>query len=179
MIRALYKQDILHDDVKETNEILINHNLNSKEVMVFDTYNFITSVKILDNNNLIVYIGDGGGEGGETVYVLRIGKSKEQKSIVESLSYMKVGKGESKHWNAFFEGDLSDPYDKKYDIEIYEYPNYYAVKGNILAIDNQMEMNITEIGLFNEEDKIMFYSKCSLLHKAVNSDLSVWYRIMK
>jgi hypothetical protein len=65
MIRALYKQDILHDDVKETNEILINHNLNSKEVMVFDTYNFITSVKILDNNNLIVYIGDGGGEGGE------------------------------------------------------------------------------------------------------------------
>ena len=69
MIRALYKQDILHDDVKETNEILINHNLNSKEVMVFDTYNFITSVKILDNNNLIVYIGDGGGKGGETVYV--------------------------------------------------------------------------------------------------------------
>ena len=54
--------------------------------------------------------------------------------------------------------------------------NYYYVKA---IIDDPVEMTITEIGIFDINDEICFYSYSSPIYKPANVDLYIWYRIEK
>lgn len=46
-------------------------------------------------------------------------------------------------------------------------------------VDQTEDIEITEIGIFNDEGRLMFYTKCSPLFKPSNSDLRLVYKIRK
>lgn len=99
-------------------------------------------------------------------------------SIVNSISYWKVGTGGSLSYKVTTNNDLETPAASgSFLRDCYEDSDYYYFDFEVPLTTSDME--ITEMGLFNSNDNIMFYTICSNLHKPSNMALTVHYRIGK
>jgi len=91
------------------------------------------------------------------------------------LSYAKIGSTGTIDWDAILKNELETPFDTIYSIEKTEGDKYYVK----IIINTEEAMSIKEIGLFDTNDDIMFYSRCSEIYKPANVNLVIWYRIDK
>jgi len=99
-------------------------------------------------------------------------------SLSVSASYWKVGIGTTPTFNSI---DANDIETIAASGSILSYEN--STNGDIIILEfdvsQKIDINITEIGIFNDEDRLMFYTKCSPLYKPVDVILKLFYRITK
>jgi len=96
--------------------------------------------------------------------------------IGENLGYWKTGNGTTQEYNPAGANDIqSTTLSGSYD-SIYENNSgtHYIIE---FVISSTEDLTITEIGLFNEEGDIMFYTLCSPLFKPADINLRMFYRI--
>ena len=98
--------------------------------------------------------------------------------IGENLGYWKIGDGEEQEYNPAGANDiqsttLSGSFDNVYENDS---GTHYIIE---FVISSITDLTITEIGLFNEDGNIMFYTLCSPLFKPADINLRMFYRIEK
>jgi len=98
--------------------------------------------------------------------------------ISENLGYWKIGNGIQQEYNPAGANDiqsitLSGAYESVYENDS---GTHYIIE---FVISSITDLTITEIGLFNEDNDIMFYTLCSPLFKPANINLRMFYRIEK
>lgn len=114
--------------------------------------------------------------------VIGIGSPNTQDSIWSPCTsgYIKLGNGsETEAWNPWLNGDVKN--------EIWNIPNeaityretdnyYYITTENPLST---LEDNITEIGVFNVDDELVWYSYCDPIYKLQDVGFTLHYRISR
>ena len=156
----------------------VEHNLDAYAVQV-QCYNssnelmYPATVTITTNN--IVTLTFFTAEAGHAV-IKAISKSAfSMSSITGNISYAKVGTSGSNAWDAITNNDLESPVGTyTYTATLTSDDNYYYVESNINTAE---DMDITEIGIFDTSDDIIFYTFNNLLFKKSTIDLKLWYRI--
>jgi len=99
-------------------------------------------------------------------------------SIIDSISYWKVGTGGSITYNVTVENDLETAAaEGTFLRDCYEEDDFYYFDFEVPLMVSDIE--ITEMGLFSINDDIMFYSTCSPIHKPEEMAMTVHYRIEK
>ncbi|MFA5025017.1 MAG: hypothetical protein WC503_00720 [Candidatus Shapirobacteria bacterium] len=116
-------------------------------------------------------------------FVTCLGGLYTKEYVIESLSngYIEIGNGAStENYDAIGNNALKNTLISSYiyDLIITEDSNKYYIKGFFNG--NKEETTITEMGLFNEDDELMFYTYIkSELYKVSNFDITSFYRINK
>lgn len=92
-------------------------------------------------------------------------------------SYFKLGNGTDELWNAKIENDIQNTiYTYEVGTNVIEDDNYYYYN---LEIPVGIELNITELGLFNKKNQILFYTQGAPLYKSPETNLIIKYKISK
>ena len=92
-------------------------------------------------------------------------------------SYFKLGNGTDELWNAKIENDIQNTiYTYEVGTNVIEDDNYYYYN---LEIPVGIELNITELGLFNKKNQILFYTQGAPLYKGPETNLIIKYKISK
>lgn len=94
-----------------------------------------------------------------------------------NIGYWKVGTGTSTTWNPFTEGDLETVAASGYYYSIEDDTNNIYIDFIVPEGDN--DINITEVGLFNIDDDLIFYSNSSGIYKLKEIQTYFHYRIVK
>ncbi len=160
---------------------VIWHGLNAAAVQIqcFDTNDkviFPDSVKINDRNTVTVSWGTGVLKAG-TAIIRDVGFDATIISgWMDTITTVKIGSGGGATWDSILNNDIETVINEYSPTLIEEDSKYYYVKVNIT--DN-VEMTITEIGIFDLSGEIMFYTYMSPIFKPSNVELIIWYRIEK
>jgi hypothetical protein len=93
------------------------------------------------------------------------------------LGYWKVGTGTTTSWNPFVQNDLETPATSGVFKSIEEDSNNYYI--DFIVPSDYDDIGITEVGLFNYLDQLVFYSKCSDLFKPEGVQCFFHYRVRK
>jgi len=100
-------------------------------------------------------------------------------SLSTSGSYWKVGTGTTESFNPMEANDIET-------IAVSgSFTSYYesTLDSDIVILEFDvpigLDINITEIGIFNDDDRMMFYTECSPLFKPSNAILKLFYKITK
>jgi hypothetical protein len=158
----------------------ISHNLNYNAVMVqcydgSDELIYPKSIQIIDGNNVVI-TWETATEGHATIKAIsRSNVSPDD--ITGSLSYFKVGTGGSSSWNYTVNNDIETQIGSTYSITTSGSDNnYYYIN---TTINDGITMPITEIGLFDNDDNLKFYTYCSQIYKPSTVMFKIHYRISK
>ena len=163
----------------------VNHNLGTRAVMVAifgsDYYQIIPDeVYLIDDENLSVTFSE---EVSGYIIVKSVGGLMSQQGVIDSLNaggYIKIGDGTNlTAYNPKITDDLKSARSQSTTpLTISEDSNYYYISGEVM-FDN-LAFDVTEIGLFTKEDKLVFYSMINAqLYKPSIVDFAVHYRISK
>lgn len=195
-----YNEVSLHEDFYTQPPLIgsynynIEHNLGTPAVMV-EVYEFITSgqkkiipknVKILDKNNIEIEVYDD-----TKMYLVTVKKIGTKpfiitmNDVVFDVSHVKLGDGlNTNKWNPLSSnnGVMKSEVDGNfYEIEDFTIYNR-GIDGyetyNIKVVLNILnDINITEIGLFNDDDKMYYYTHCSPIEVISNTKLILYYEL--
>ena len=137
-----------------------------------------TSITAIDQDTVIIEF-----ESAITgwVFIKAIGDPATQQSVIDKLTggYIKFGIGtDLDTWNPVFNNDVKE--------ELYRinWPKFSVTKrNNMYHVDADtagiFEGEITEIGIFNNEDNLIFYTQCSPFYKPEDVGITLHYRIMR
>ena len=183
------RSDYIHTQSSSTGKWIVNHNLNSG--IIVQCYDYITNkeiipdeIKILDRNSLEIYWSSGKAGYANIIKIIQNNVIFSPYDcditglgICENLGYWKVGIGTSTSWNPYDENDLESPVTSGSYKSIEEDSNNFYV--NFIVSSEFEDVNITEVGLFNYQDDLVFYSKCDDLFKPKGVQIYFHYRIGK
>lgn len=113
--------------------------------------------------------------------VKKIGKPQTQQGIIDLFEggWIKYGTGtQLDTWNPIFNNDLKNP------IYRIDWPNFsVSKKTNMYYISSDtagnFEGNITEVGIFNKNGKLIFYTMCDGIYKPSDVGITLHYRILR
>lgn len=100
-------------------------------------------------------------------------------SLSVSGSYWKAGTGNTETFNSQEANDIETMATSGGFISYTESTVDEDIAILEFDITGQQDINITEIGIFNDESRIMFYTKCSPIFKPSESTLKMFYKIRK
>ena len=178
--------DYLHVQSAASTEWIITHTLDHKGVMV-QLYDdelkqvFPKTMTLFRDKKQITVTLEEPKSG--YAFVTCLGGLYTKEYVIESLAngYMEIGNGAStENYDAIGNNALKNALvsSQIYDLVVTEDVNRYYVKGFFNG--NKEETAITEMGLFNEEDELMFYTYIkSELYKVSGFDITGFYRINK
>lgn len=163
----------------------VNHNLGTRGVLVAvfgsDYYQIIPNeIHLTDDENLTITFSESTSG---YIIVKSVGGLLSQQGVIDSINtggYIKIGNGTIlASYNPKLTGDLKSVQSQTITpLTISEDSNYYYITGEVM-LDN-LEFDVTEIGLFSNEDELIFYSMINAeLFKPSNVDFAVHYRISK
>jgi len=180
------KSDYTHDQTTESATWNINHNLNT-DSLISQTFSqneeiIPTSIEHDFNDSTITFSEALTGSA-EFIWiqtdfnVYPTVSDPTGLSLSVSASYWKAGTGTTSSYNPQEANDIetmatSGSFLRYYgstlddDISILEFD-----------ISEQIDINITEIGIFNDEERLMFYTRCSPIYKPSNVILKMFYKI--
>jgi len=161
----------------------ITHTLDAFAVMVMfydsdDKVIMPASVKLVSETQVIATF-DTAVAGYAVLKKIATGAQNIEDNI-EDLLYAKIGTGTSSTsggvWDPVAENDLETPVFTSYDITTTSDAAHYYVK---VDFEYNVDVDITEIGLFDHDDNILFYSYCNVIHKPADILFRAWYQIPK
>ena len=94
-----------------------------------------------------------------------------------TLGYWKVGTGIAENWDAEFYNDLESPIVSGAYLDLYEDTNWWYLDFEVPSFVD--DISVTEVGLFNFNNELIFYTKCSPIFKIKNVSTFFHYRIEK
>jgi hypothetical protein len=98
--------------------------------------------------------------------------------LFETAAYVKFGDSANPNrWDAAYWNDIESEVKRTYDIEKVSTDDYFYINTAINLTTE--DMDITEIGIFDVNDDILWYTACSTLHKPKDGILKVHFRILK
>lgn len=100
-------------------------------------------------------------------------------SLSVSGSYWKVGIGTSLNFNPADANDVETMITSGGLLSYYESDIDTDIVIIEFNVDDNIDINITEIGIFNDVGRMMFYTNCSPLFKPSNAVLKLFYKITK
>lgn len=174
------KGEYLHTQSSSSPIWEINHSLDAFAVQIqcYDNSNkliYPKNIALLNNNNVeVTFFSSMTGK----AVIKAISKSEySMDTIVNNINYMKVGTSGSSIWDATTNNDIESPIGSyKYLATLTSDDNNHYIESDI---NTKEDMNITEIGIFDANDDILFYTYNDLLYKASNMELKLFYRIEK
>jgi hypothetical protein len=177
---AVVRGEYTHTQSTSAASWVITHNLDAQSVMAmfYDDANGViypTTFELLTPFTCrAIFAEDITG----TAVIKKIAQGSDtMSSLMESLSYCKLGRGGTEVWIPEYYNDLQDPYPTQYPITGYtEDDDYYYVN---IAIPTTGELNIKEIGLFDGSDNIIWFTRNSELYKPIDTSMIIFYRIGK
>jgi hypothetical protein len=173
----------------------VTHNLNTPAVMV-EVYEIFVdghqekiipkNIKVIDKHNVEIEVYDS-----TKLYITSVKKIgtkpfiNTMDDIVFDISYIKLGDGlNTNTWNpqSSINGVLKNEVDGSfYDIDdIITYNrgiNGYETFNIKVVLNILNDINITEIGLFNNSDKMYYYTHCSPIEVIQNTKLILYYEL--
>jgi hypothetical protein len=159
----------------------IYHNLESQLVFIqcYDSnYNLIIPKEIIlnsENNCTVTFNQNQSGY----ALIYRAGQPQTQYSVMSNMAsggYLKLGTGTSgESWNTDINNDIENNVYRVTDVELdYDEDNYYV---ECTAIAPNLETDITEFGLFDKNNNLIFYSYCDPIYKMKEFGIKIFYRI--
>lgn len=98
-------------------------------------------------------------------------------ALLDENSYFKLGNGSDGTWDAKKEGNIQNEiFSSLVSDNVIEDDHYYYFT---LTIPRNIEFNVTEIGLFNSDNNILFYTYGAPLFKHSQTSLTIYYKISK
>jgi hypothetical protein len=173
--------DYEHVQTTPNNIWTVNHMLYSESLMieVFDEHgNLIKpdSIQIISKN--ICEITFGSMIGGRAVIKLVGVLGTSMESAYNDISYVKIGIGTTGlYWEPTIQQNLEDPIDVKFVVTKMYDSVYYYFKA-VVEYETD-DVNITELGLFTSDDKLLFYTYGAPLFKDKKVLLTLFYRVEK
>ena len=182
------KSDYTHDQTTAASTWNINHNLNS-DALICQTFSgkeeILPDTITHDYNDSILTFSETVTGSAEFIWVqtdFTITETVDDPSgIGLSLanSYWKVGTGTTANFNATDANDVETVAASGSFLRYYE--STLDSDTVILEIDvsQKLDINITEVGIFNDTGRLVFYTDCSPLFKPEKSTLKLFYKIRK
>ena len=105
-------------------------------------------------------------------------------AIADAIDHIEIGDGTSgRKWDPVINNMIESSIGR-YELEVdqdtgklyTEDANYYYLES---FIRDEIEMNVTEIGVYDVDENLLFYTYMSPLNKPVSIGLTIWYRIEK
>ncbi len=170
----------------------IIHNLdgNAFQVAVFnDSHELIypENIHIYDNNRIQLQFDTSNLPLNGYAIVRKV--SNEAYGTRYTFSHVKLGYGSSgKSYNPEITGDLENAYEETYIVhskDIDSDPDYYYITINIdenidYSVDeDNNRYGIREIGIFNIDGDLLFYTYCNLIEKPLGVSFKLYYKIRK
>jgi hypothetical protein len=165
----------------------VNHFLNVNGIMVQcvdENWNkiFPEAMTVINANQCTLTFSE--GEQGRA-FIQGIGTAASQDTIMSGIisgGYFKVGVGDAavtKIWNPVVENDVNTELFTipREDIQIRETSSYWYVTGT--GEYPNVTGDITEIGLFDIDDNLIFYTYCDIMHKPPNMGVTIHMRIAR
>lgn len=173
--------DYEHVQTTPNNIWTVNHMLKSESLMieVFDEHDNLIkpdSIQIISKN--ICEITFGSMIGGRAVIKLVGVLGTSMESAYNDISYVKIGIGTTGlYWEPTIQQNLEDPIDVKFVVTKMYDSVYYYFKA-VVEYETD-DVNITELGLFTSDDKLLFYTYGAPLFKDKKVLLTLFYRVEK
>ena len=190
----LRRADLIFDQVTPASTWNIEHDMNTYFllVQVYDdckNHIFPTEIYIQDADNVRIEFDHEVVGTAHFIYLQRnvIYLAQEEEDIMNmgigpNLGYWKVGDGGSPvgsaptEWNPFTNNDLESPTASGAYWRIYENDGSYFLD---FVVPWGEGLTIREVGIFNINDDLLFYSKCSELYKPETARVVFNYQIEK
>lgn len=178
--------------VPSAGTVSIMHNLNGVafQVQVFnsdDQMIYPDEIKVINRDYINLSFGSRNIP--KTGYCLIKKMSNDLFRGEYTFGHAKVGYGSSgPNYNPIPSNSLENPYDNNFvilDKDIDEDDNYYYITLYInenldYSVDEENDKyGIKEIGIYNKEGNILFYTYCGLIEKPVGVYLKLYYKIRK
>jgi hypothetical protein len=162
----------------------INHNLNAAGFIVEvwdsdDKYIFPKTIKHTNSNTTTIYFSEAVAGTAVLVYFQREFENEEiVNTFLGSNSYWAIGDEDSDTFIPEIANSLNSQTASGsiLDANVIEYSDKYIIN---FTVPTGTEYSIKEIGIFNGEGNIMFYTRCSEVFKPENVQLDLHYRIDK
>lgn len=167
----------------------INHNLNAGGLIIqcFDYNEKLLNPKkiILNDSNLAnIYFNESTIGSASIIYLPKtfvIETTPDDITglgISENLGHWEIGNGTQLGFNPIGANSIQSTFMRGNYSSVTENSSgtHYIVE---FKITSNEDIEISEIGIFNELDNIMFYTLCSPIFKPANIDLKLYYRIEK
>lgn len=110
-------------------------------------------------------------------YIERVWTFDSIMNTIINGGYWKIGTGGSMSYKVVFNNDLETPVLSGSFLNTSEIGDYYYL--DFTVPETTSSYNFTEIGIFNSDDNIMFYSVMSPLYKPSDMEMNIHYRIEK
>jgi hypothetical protein len=177
-------EDYIHTQAVASTTWTINHNLNAAGFIVEvwdsdDKYIFPKTIKHTNSNTTTIYFSEAVAGTAVLVYFQREFENEEiVNTILGSGAYWMIGDEDSDTFRPEVSNYLNSPTTSGaiLDENVIEYSDKYIIN---FTIPTGEEYSIKEIGIFNGEGNIMFYTRCSEVFKPENVQLDLHYRIDK
>jgi len=176
-------EDYIHTQAVASTVWTINHNLNAAGfiVEVWDSsgeYVFPASITHTTFNRTTITFTEATAGHATLVYCQREFDSEEVVNSMFDGGYWMIGDEDSDTFEPEIANRLNSPTASGSLLEedITEYADKYIVN---FTVPKGQEYSIRELGIFNSEGNIMFYTKCSELFKPEEVQLDIHYRISK
>lgn len=168
-------KEYYHEQSSSATTWVVDHSLDERGliVQVFDENdNSIVpaSVLIQDKNTCILTFPT--SINGYAI-VRSVPYSLIESEVINSIAYWKIGTSEI---DPYTNEDLGTPATSGSSFTVEEDGDYYYI---LIDVRKKFTGNITEIGLFNANHEMLFYSKFSPLYNPDNVIFSIFYRIEK
>jgi len=168
-------KEYYHTQSTSASTWLINHSLDERGlvIQVFDENDdsvVPTSVLIQDRNNCVLTFST--SFAGYAI-VKSVPYALIESEVINSIDYWKIGNGET---DPYLSEDLGSTTLSGSSFTVEEDGDYYYI---LINIKKKYVGNVTEIGLFNANDEMLFYTKMSPLYNPDSVILTIFYRIEK
>ena len=192
----LRRADVIHVQKTPANVWEIKHNMNTPYLLVqiYDdckNHVFPDEIYVVDSDNVRVEFASGIDMSG-TAHFIYLSKNEiylanQEEDIMSmgigpNLGYWKVGSGGSPvgtasgEFNPFSVNDMESATASGSYWRIYETDNMYYLD---FVVPDGEALTIREVGIFNVIDQLIWYSKCSELHKPELARVVFHYEIEK
>ena len=193
-VAFLRRADLIFDQATPASTWNIEHNMNTYFllVQVYDdcrNHIFPQEIYIVDADNVQIEFDEPIVGTAHFIYLHRevIYLSSREEDIMNmgigpNLGYWQVGDGGSPvgsaptEWNPFVNNSLESPTASGSYWRIYENAGEYFLD---FIVPWGEALTIREVGIFNENNDLIFYSKCSELHKPITARTVFNYKIEK
>lgn len=193
-VAFLRRADLIFDQATPASTWNIEHNMNTYFllVQVYDdcrNHIFPQEIYIVDADNVQIEFDEPIVGTAHFIYLHRevIYLSSREEDIMNmgigpNLGYWQVGDGSSPvgsaptEWNPFVNNSLESPTASGSYWRIYENDGTYFLD---FIVPWGEALTIREVGIFNQNNDLIFYSKCSELHKPITARTVFNYQIEK
>jgi len=176
--------DYLHTQSSTSPLWRINHNLNAVAVQVqcFDENDQMMipqEIELKDENS--VWVRFNTSKTGTAVIKQISSGVDSMDTLIDKVSYFKIGTGGGADWPHRTADDLETPVARA-DVSYLEDNEFYYIEGTIpagSASGLSDGVDVTEIGVFDNSDNLVTYTYCSTIHKHLSSEFKIWLRMEK